>query len=57
MTRDQEFYAALSRLNREVYMPGENKRLYDKDISPLKNRMARENKIVESLEKAVELTG
>jgi citrate lyase subunit alpha/citrate CoA-transferase len=57
MTRDQQFYSALSALNKSAYVPGENTRLYDKDTSPLKNRMNRENKIVESLEKAVELSG
>ena len=57
MTRDQAFYSALTALNRQAYVPGENKRLYDKDPSSLKNRMERENKIVESLEKAVELSG
>ena len=57
MTRDQEFYSALTALHQKAYVPGENPRLTEKDRAPLKNRMARENKIVESLEKAVELSG
>ena len=38
MTRDQEFYSALSALDLKAYVPGANPRLYDKDPSPLKNR-------------------
>ena len=52
MTSIQEFERAVARLQKRPYVPGENPRLYDKDILPLKNRMERENKIVESLEKA-----
>ncbi len=52
-----EYCEQLAALGKKPYVPGENPRLYDKETAPLKERMARENKIVESLEKAIELAG
>lgn len=57
MTQHRDFSAEIAALDLHAYRPGENPRLYDKDTASLQNRMARENKIVESLEKAVELSG
>lgn len=53
----QDFSAEIAAFDKKPYIPGENPRLTEKDASSLKDRMARENKIVESLEKAVELVG
>ncbi|HWQ06550.1 MAG TPA: citrate lyase subunit alpha [Feifaniaceae bacterium] len=53
----QDFSAEIAAFGKKPYIPGENPRLTEKDASSLKDRMARENKIVESLEKAVELVG
>ena len=53
----QDFSAEIAAFGKKPYNAGENPRLTEKDSAPLKNRMARENKIVESLEKAVELVG
>lgn len=57
MTNQQDFAAEIAALGKHPYIPGENPRLYDKESTPLKDRMAHENKIVESLEKAIELAG
>jgi citrate lyase subunit alpha/citrate CoA-transferase len=57
MTHEPDFTREIAAYGKRPYVPGENPRLYDKDTSPLKDRMARENKIVESLEKAVEMAG
>ncbi|HWQ07388.1 MAG TPA: citrate lyase subunit alpha, partial [Feifaniaceae bacterium] len=53
--KQQDFAQEIAALGKKPYIAGENPRLTEKDTSPLKDRMARENKIVESLEKAVEL--
>ncbi len=52
-----DYSEQLTALGKKPYVPGENPRLYDKETAPLKERMANENKIVESLEKAIELVG
>ncbi len=57
MTYQPDFTAELTAMGKRAYIPGENPRLYGKETAPLKDRMAHENKIVESLEKAIELTG
>ncbi len=57
MTSRRDFTAEIAALGKRPYIPGENPRLYDKETAPLKDRMAHENKIVESLEKAIELAG
>ncbi len=57
MTNNPDFAAEIAALGKHPYIPGENPRLYDKETATLKDRMAHENKVVESLEKAIELTG
>ncbi len=57
MTQQQDFAAQIAALGKRPYVPGENPRLYDKDTASLQDRMAHENKIVESLEKAIALSG
>ena len=57
MSIPKDFAAEIAAYGKKPYVPGENKRLYDKDTATLQERTARENKIVESLEKAVELVG
>ena len=57
MTIQQDFSAEIAAFGKHPFVPGENPRLYGKETAPLKDRMAHENKIVESLEKAVELVG
>lgn len=52
-----DFAQEVEAFGKMPYIEGANPRLMDKDAAPLKDRMARENKIVESLEKAVELVG
>jgi citrate lyase subunit alpha/citrate CoA-transferase len=57
MTQKQDFAAEIAAYGKHPYVPDENPRLYDKESASLKDRMAHENKIVESLEKAIELAG
>jgi citrate lyase subunit alpha/citrate CoA-transferase len=52
-----DFAQEVEAFGKRPYIEGANPRLTEKDASSLKDRMARENKIVESLEKAVELVG
>ncbi len=55
--KQQDFSEEIAAFGKKPYVPGVNPRLTEKDAASLKDRMARENKIVESLEKAVELVG
>jgi hypothetical protein len=46
-----DFAQEVEAFGKMPYIEGANPRLMDKDAAPLKDRMARENKIVESLER------